>query len=76
MISLFVILAGLVASWHYMDIASTSSLESVLSPIIFLICLISLAVWIVFKLHRAGIKQTTSSTSGIDVISSGVDVGD
>ncbi len=75
MISLFVILTGLITSWYYMDISSDSSLESVLSPFVFLICLVSLAIWIVFKLHNSGIKQTTSSTSGIDAISS-VDSGD
>lgn len=74
--SLFVILAGLIASWYYMDISSGSSLEGALYPAVFFICLVSLAVWIVFKLHSSGIKQTIPSTSGVDAISSNGDSGD
>lgn len=58
----FVILIGLALSWHYMDISSESILLGKLAPISFFVFLISLSLWITFKLHNRGLGQADGSS--------------
>ncbi len=58
--SLLSIIIGLAVSWHYADIESSSSLASILAPLVFIILLISLLFWLVFFFQRKGISQTVS----------------
>jgi len=50
-------------SWTYTDLSSESSLESVLSPLVFLLCLIALCLWLVLRGGFGG--RTSDRSSGL-----------
>lgn len=54
--SWLIILSGLFASWHFMDIRSESGFHSMLLPILFMLLLIAFALKIAFKLGSASIR--------------------
>ena len=64
MLSLLVILASLVFSWFITDLGSDSIVGGMLGPLGIFLSFIALAIWIVFFMHNAGIKQTFSGSSG------------
>ncbi len=64
MLSLFIILSGLGISWFLIDLSSDSVIGNVLAPLGLVLFFIALALWIVFRLHSAGIEQTTNSSGG------------
>ena len=64
MVSLLAILASLAFSWFITDLGSDSIVSGVLGPLGVLLSSIGLAVWIVFFMHNAGIKQTIGGSSG------------
>lgn len=47
--SLIIILMGLYGSWHYMDVLSKHGFNSVFAPLMFMVFLVSLAVWVIVK---------------------------
>lgn len=72
--SVFVILLGLIVSWCYLDLSADSVVNSVLAPIGLFVFLILLACWVVLKLHKMGVSQTTSGDASI--LFSDNDIGD
>jgi hypothetical protein len=64
MLPLFIILGGLSLSWYLIDLASESVIGRVLAPLGLTLFFIALALWIVFRLHSTGIKQTSDSSGG------------
>lgn len=67
--SLFIIIIGVYFSWQYTDLASESTLNSVIAPIGLFVFIISLCLWLVLK---AGFGSKTDSDGGY----SGGDGGD
>ncbi|MFV1872496.1 MAG: hypothetical protein ACMZ64_04090 [Oleiphilus sp.] len=67
--SLIIIMIGLYGSWHFMDISSEHALYAALCPILFILFLISAALWLVTK---AGFDRRTSKRDG----GSFFDIGD
>ncbi len=63
--TLIIIVIGLVASWYYTDLSADNGFNSLLAPLLLILCLISLALWLVLK---AGFGNRSTSRSGINSV--------
>jgi len=61
--SFIIIIIGLVASWHFTDLAKAGSFYNLFMPFMAFVFLVSLAIWLVTKM---GLGSHISNSGGID----------